>query len=119
MKDPGAEEVQALIADEMNDVFVSSLSLFELAGVLKRTGAARLVPVCWETYQKIAEVVPVDARLACSAWNLRAKTGKRLPIADAVIAAFAQSLGATLVHRDEHLAKVPKSVVPQIQLPAR
>jgi len=35
MKDPWAEEVQALIADEMNDVFVSSLSLCELAGVLK------------------------------------------------------------------------------------
>jgi hypothetical protein len=49
MKQPGAEEVQALFADEMNDVFVSSLSLFELAGVLKRTGAARLVPVCRET----------------------------------------------------------------------
>lgn len=119
MKEPGATEVQSLIANEKNDLFVSSLSLFELAGVLKRNGVARLVPVMWETYQKIAEVVPVDSHLACCAWELRLKTGKRLPIADAVIAASAKMLGATLVHRDDHLAQVPKSVVPQIRLPAR
>jgi predicted nucleic acid-binding protein len=119
LREPGAEKIQSLIADEDHDLYLSALSLFELAGVLKRNGSPDLIPVCWEAYQQIAEVIPVDATLAQSAWNLRSETGKRLPIADAVIAATALSRSAVLVHRDEHLARIPKSLIPQIRLSSR
>lgn len=119
LREAGADEVQALIADEENDLFMSALSFFELAGVLKKQGATGKIPIYWETYGQIAEVVPADALPSQAAWNLRRKTGKRLPMADAIIvAATAQARNATLVHRNEHLAQIPEKIIPQIRLPS-
>ncbi len=116
--EPGASEVQSLIAEEQHTLFICSLSLFELAGVLKRNRASDRISTCWETYRQIAEIIPVTADLAQDAWRLRESVGRRLPMADAIIAASAQSRGATLVHRDRHLSTIPHSVIPQIRLPA-
>lgn len=116
--EPGAAAVQSLIADEQHALFVCALSLFELAGALKRAGFTDRIPACWETYRQIAEIVPVDAGLAKAAWELHESTGQRIPLADAIIAATARARGATLVHRDRHLATLPDSVVPQVRLAA-
>jgi predicted nucleic acid-binding protein len=114
----GADEVEAFIRDSANQLFISALSLFDLAGVLKKEGGSAHVVVHWQTYRQLADIIPVDATLAEAAWELREKIGTRLPMADAVIAATAQSLGATLVHRDQHLAAIPVALIPQFRLPA-
>lgn len=118
MDQPGADEVEALIEEAANPLFISSLSLFELAGVLKKEGGIRDIALHWQTYGALAEIVPVDAALAQAAWKLREKVGARIPMADAIIAATAQKYGATLIHRDQHLATIPESLLPQIHLPA-
>ena len=116
LAEAGGSEVQALIANEAHDFFICSLSLFELAGVLKQNGASEQISTYWDVYRQVAKVIPVDADLAQSAWNLREKVGARIPIADAIIAAATQSVKATLVHRDQHLAQIPPSLILQIQL---
>ena len=118
LAEEGAGTVQAIIADEANDILLSAVSLFELAGVLKMNGSADQIPVYWEAYRQIAEVVPVDAALAMGAWDLREEVGERIPIADAIIAATARQRGATLVHRDKHLAQIPETMIPQIRIAA-
>ncbi len=114
--EPGSAKVQALIADESNDILISALSLFELAGILKRHGAVAEIPAYWTAYRECTEVVAVDGALAQAAWELRETIGQRLPIADAIIAATAQGRGATLVHRDQHLAAIPAERLAQLLL---
>ena len=115
---PGAAEVQSIMDQEEAGLFASALSLFELAGVLKRTGAGDRTEEFWRIYAEGLEIVAADAPLTCSAWILREKVGQRIPIADAIIAASAQAVEATLVHRDVHLARIPESFLLQIHLPA-
>jgi predicted nucleic acid-binding protein len=113
----GANEVQALLDDDEHEILLSALSLFELAGVLKQQGAKAKIPVYWETYRECATVVPADAVIIEAAWRLRERVGQRIPMADAVIAATAQTRSGTLVHRDQHLAQIPQRLLPQVRLP--
>lgn len=113
---PGAGQVQEVMSRDEAGLFASALSLFELAGVLKREGCEHLIPECWRVYSSGLEIVPVDAALAQAAWTIREQSGERLPIADAMIAATARALGATLVHRDRHLSSIPDTTVPQLLL---
>ncbi|MFP4165879.1 MAG: type II toxin-antitoxin system VapC family toxin [Opitutales bacterium] len=117
LAEAGGSEAQALIANEEHEFFISPLSLFELASVLKQNGSIEYIPIYWETYRQVAEVIPVDAALAESAWDLREKIGKRIPIADAIIASASKLVEATLVHRDPHLAQIPNSLILRIHLP--
>ena len=115
---PGAVEVQALLEDERNEILLSSLSIFELASVLELHGASATIAEYWRAYREIAsEVLAPAADLVQAAWELREKTGQRIPITDAIIAATAQRRGATLVHRAQHLAVIPISTLPQRILP--
>lgn len=114
----GVEQVQSAMNRDDAGLFASALSLFELAGVLKREGCGQQIPECWRVYSSGLEIIPVDAGLAQAAWALRESVGQRLPLADAIIAATARARGATLVHRDQHLAALPDSVVPQVRLAA-
>lgn len=113
---PGGAQVQALLDDDANEFLLSPLSYFELAGVLKLHGAERNIPALWSAYGACARTVVVDELLAQAAWRLRESLPDRLPLADAIIAASARAGGATLVHRDRHLAALPDSVVPQVRL---
>jgi len=117
MGQAGAEEVQTLIEDEGNDVFCCAITFFELAAVLAHQGSPQATAGLWETYSQCLQVIPVDAALAMTAWRLRDQTGVRIPMAAAMIAASAQSVRATLVHRDQHLSGIPQSLLPQIVLP--
>ena len=47
-------------------------------------------------------VVPIDERIARRAIILGVEGQSRIPLANAMIAAAAQSLDAVLVHRDPH-----------------
>lgn len=115
---PGANQVQSIMERGDSRLAASALSLFELAGILQREGCAGTIRQFWQIYSDGLEIIPVTTDLAQAAWELREKAGSRLPMADAIVAATAQSLGATLVHRDSHLASIPESLIPQFRLPA-
>lgn len=114
----GATAVRNCMDEAGNELLLSALSLFELAGVLKQNGATHEIEKYWQVYRDALEVVPVSAELAVAAWKLREKVGQRIPMADAIIAATALARGATLVHRDRHLATIPDSLMPQLRLPS-
>ena len=61
----------------------------------------------------------VDRRTADSAMLLRESADSRLPLVDAVIAACAHVHSAVLVHRDPHLAAIPREHVTQVVLPEK
>ena len=63
-----------------------------------------------------SEVVPLDAAIARAAFGIGCRTPRRLPLADALIAAAAQARDATLVHRDEHMRSLPADLVRQMEL---
>ena len=108
--------MQALLDNEEHDLVISSLSLYELAGVLKQNRAGDDIPTLWDIDRQFAKVIPVDTELAQSAWRLRKETGLRIPMADAIIAATARANDALLVHRDKHLAHIPESLISQLRL---
>jgi predicted nucleic acid-binding protein len=70
-----------------------------------------------EDYQELLdEIVPIDERVAFTAFDIGCEMTERLPLADALIAAAAREWGACLVHRDRHMASIPASMVEQINL---
>lgn len=70
-----------------------------------------------EDYRELLEeIVPVDERVAFSAFDIGCEMTERLPLADALIAAAARERGACLVHRDRHMAAIPASLIEQIDL---
>jgi predicted nucleic acid-binding protein len=70
-----------------------------------------------EDYREVLdEIVPVDARVALTAFDIGCQVTQRLPLADALIAAAARERQACLVHRDQHMESIPASVVEQIDL---
>lgn len=56
-------------------------------------------------YIRKTQVIPLDDALAISAAKVSVK--HKLPMADAIIYATAQSLGATLITSDEHFQGLP------------
>jgi predicted nucleic acid-binding protein len=64
-------------------------------------------------------VVPIDTAAAEASIRLRRQCRERLPMVDALIAGCAMLHGFVLVHRNDHLASIPKSILRQTLLPAR
>ena len=113
----GAEQVQSLLDDEAHEITLSSLSLFELAGCLKLHGAAASIPKVLASLPCCSFRNTLDGRqFGGGGVALRESVGQRIPITDAIIAASAQRRGATLVHRDQHLASIPATTIPQLIL---
>jgi predicted nucleic acid-binding protein len=70
-----------------------------------------------EDYRELLnEIVPIDERVALTAFHIGCALAERLPLADALIAAAARERGACLVHRDRHMAPIPASLLEQIDL---
>lgn len=67
----------------------------------------------------LADTLPVTREVACAAFDLRQQAARRIPNADAIIAATARLQGATLVHRDPHLAAIVEALAKQIVLPEK
>jgi predicted nucleic acid-binding protein len=55
----------------------------------------------------VDRVVTVDAAVAIRAFELAATADARVPLIDALIAAAAQTVSATLLHRDRHFSAIP------------
>lgn len=66
--------------------------------------------------QVFSSIVVIDAALALSAFDIVLNVKDRIPLVDSLIAACALSKNACLVHRDQHMRKIPKSLLVQIDL---
>ncbi len=108
--EPGAAEVELILRREGKNgrVFISFMSIMEFAYVLEQEqGETAARQGILELKQLPVETVESDEPLGLAA--ARIKAGHKLSVADAWVAATAERLGATLVHKDpefEHLGKL-------------
>jgi predicted nucleic acid-binding protein len=117
-QEPGWTQVQALFEGEDSEILAASVSLTEFARRLRELGAtAEEARRTVEDYLELLdEVVSVDRGVAFAAFEIGCSLPKRLPLADALIAAAARERSARLVHRDQHMASIPADIVKQLDL---
>ena len=119
-QEPGHDLVERLLEEHPDDVYVSSITWLEfhvrLKELIPNQKARGDVLAIYD--ELLADALPVSRETARAAFDLREELPRRIPNADALIAATAKLKGATLVHRDPHLAAIPEKLVKQIVLPA-
>ena len=120
-EEPGHDVVERLLEDHAGTVHISAITWLEFHVCLKALipdthARAEALAIYGEL---LADCLPVTREVAQTAFDLRDQIAERIPNADALIAATARLKGATLVHRDPHLALIPVKLVPQIVLPAK
>lgn len=118
LHDSGGEHIQELLADDSNEILISSVSITEFARRLAAMGyevdEARSRGLA---YASLAErVVPVDTAAAVRAFELSSLSSERIPLADSLIAACASLWEATLVHRDAHFKAMPADLLQRMDL---
>jgi predicted nucleic acid-binding protein len=118
-QEPGHDLVERLLEEHPDDVYVSSITWLELHLRLKELipnqNAREEVLAIYD--ELLADALPVTREVAQAAFDLRVQLPRRIPNGDTLIAATAKLKGATLVHRDPHLAAIPERLVKQIVLP--
>ena len=114
----GWHDVQALFEEDGTELMIASLTLTEFGRRLRELNATEdeIEQVLSEYQFLFSEVVPVDAAIARAAFVIGCRTARRLPLADALIAAAARARDAILVHRDEHMRPIPSELVRQKDL---
>jgi len=117
--EPGADIVERLWASRPVRLAVSAITVPELRGRLKEevSDEAEATKAADAYLNELTICLPVDRAVAEVAWQLRVLTPQRLPLVDALIAATARAAGAILVHKDPHMAQIPRELVAQIALP--
>jgi predicted nucleic acid-binding protein len=117
-QEAGGDEVQALFEADETELIIASLTLTELGRRLRELGASdREVERVLSEYELLfSEIVSLDAAIARAAFAIGSRTPRRLPLADALVAAAAQARDAVLVHRDEHMRPLPAELVRQREL---
>ncbi len=117
--EPGAEMVDRLWSSPGSKPAVSAISVAEMKGRLSQelTDQKEAASAVEAYFGELTTCLPVDRAVAELALQLREVTPQRLPLVDALIAATARSEGAILVHKDPHMARIPRKLVPQIVLP--
>ena len=121
LRESGAEDVNAILSKGPEASGISLVTLVELRGRLSElesdaNEAERIFKLYTET---LTTVLPFTRETADAAMELRSATRPRLPLVDALIAASAKQHGATLVHRDPHMAAIQSSLVNQQILPSK
>ncbi|MEW6217048.1 MAG: PIN domain-containing protein [Candidatus Bipolaricaulota bacterium] len=117
--EPGAARVEEVLRQE--NVLIPFVALIETYYITLQTAS----PVEAEKRHALLKALPaevlwaVDEATALTAAKLKA--GHRLPFADALIAAFAVTRGAVLVHKDRHFDSLAAQVAlePLPYAPAR
>lgn len=119
--EPGSEEVNAILSRGPEDAGVSLITLVELRGRLAELVAddAEADRVFKLYTERLTATLPFTRATAETAMELRSATRPRLPLVDALIAASAKEHGATLVHRDPHMAGIPATLLNQRILPPK
>jgi len=116
--EPGAQVVQELWASNGPRPGICAITIAELRGRLSQelTSASDAQAAADAYLQDLTVCLEVDRAVAELAWHIRAATPQRLPLVDALIAATARAAGAVLVHKDEHMRRIPEEAVQQIAL---
>ena len=99
--EPGAAEVEEILRtqEKSRSVYISFMSLMEVAYIFEmEQGEAAARRGIGLIKQLSVHVIESDEELGQAA--ARIKAGHRLSVADAWVAATAERLGATLVHKD-------------------
>jgi predicted nucleic acid-binding protein len=107
----GASEVEAILRErgKKETVFISFMSVMELAYILEQEqGETAAHQGILQLKQLPVQIVESDEPLGLAA--ARIKAGHKLSVADAWIAATAERLGATLVHKDPEFEPLAKLV---------
>ncbi len=115
--EPGAEVVQKLWISRTRPG-ISAVTATELKGRLGQeiADSAEVEDAVDAYLNELTVCIPVDRALAELAWQIRLSTPQRLPLVDALIAATARAVGAVLVHKDPHMARIPSGLVKQVVL---
>lgn len=109
--EPGAAAVEGILRQhgKKGAVFISFISVMELAYILEQErGEASAREGVLQLKQLPIEVVESDEPLGLAA--ARIKASHKLSVADAWIAATAERLGATLVHKDPEFEALAGSI---------
>lgn len=118
--EPGGDEVRRLFHDARAEIALSGLSALELFAALTARGSGDRFEDIWRQYrQTVDSLRTVDEMVAMKAVELRRSASRRLPNGDALIAATAALMGATLVHRDPHFLTIPSDLLQQHKLPGK
>lgn len=114
-QEDGWESVQSLFESENAQLLIASPTLTELGRRLLSLGATTAeVAETVSAYQILFHtVIAIDETVALAALAIGQSAVRRLPLIDALIAGAAQVQSAILVHRDEHMAGIPSSVLRQ------
>ena len=115
--EPGASEVERILRESgpRGHVYASFMSLMEFVYVLEKAeGESRARQGYLELKQLPLRVIESDEELALAAARIKASTP--LSVADAWVAATAQRLGATLLHKDPEFEPL-KNRIPLRNLP--
>lgn len=117
----GGSRVQELVEEEDSEILLATPTLVEFRRRMKELGASvRVIDDAISAYEEMADgVVPIDKDAAEAAWNLSRSTSQRLPLVDSLIAGAARAASAVLVHRDPHMAGIPRNLLTQIQLESK
>lgn len=121
LREPGASDVNAILARGPEAAGLSLISIVELRGRLSDLAvdaeeAGRVLKLYTET---LTTILPFTRETAEAAMELRSATRPRLPLVDSLIAAGAIQHGAILVHRDPHMAAIPAPLLNQLVLPPK
>jgi len=121
LDEPGADIVESHLALGPDHAHVSAPTVVELerrlADLIRE--AAERDGILSHYCHQLCSVVSIDTAAAEASIRLRRQCRERLPMVDALIAGCAMLHGFVLVHRDDHLASIPKSILRQMHLPAR
>lgn len=117
--EPGADQVQRLWASGAGKPAICAVTVTELRARLQEeiTDPAEAAQAAEAYLNELTVCLPVDREVAELAWHVREAASERIPLVDALIAAAARAVDAVLVHRDPHLARIPRDVVKQMVLP--
>lgn len=117
-QEAGWERVQALFEQEDATLYLCVLSLPEFGRRLYDLGASSdEVAETLSAYCALFdELLPIDEQTARKALDISRAAPARLPLVDALIAAVAALVQATLVHRDRHLSAVSETLLTSLDL---
>jgi predicted nucleic acid-binding protein len=117
--EPGADAVASLWRPGLDKPMIGAPTVAELRSRLHAdlTDEAEARRSADRYLNELTTCLPLDRATAELAWQLKLATPGRLPLVDALIAASARAAGAILVHRDPHMARIPRALVEQVVLP--
>jgi len=109
----GADGVQYLFEDANIEILIASITLTEFGRRMLELGASpeEIQRILADYKHLLNGVVSIDEDIAMHALSLSAKSGKRIPLVDSLIAAVAWQKQAILVHRDQHFENIPATLL--------